>query len=177
MRHARYGIVDLAEDETNVAECPAIISTGSPDDGIVEIDRFLKVEERVHPRYKGYHISAELNDLDHSTGDKIIDNAGHFERLKAKKRDWVCSHVERYLPFLLAQFDMRARSLINLAELKAFADHKTWREPTGPIITAMQNGKPVDPEPFYGKKVEVRPYPLAEVGQRFLSRDGVYEDL
>ena len=177
LRHARYGVVDLIENEKFVAECPRSLSTRDADGKNVEVDRFLKVEERSQQRYKGYHISAELNDLNRSTGEKIIDNAKHFGRLDSEKRDWVRSRVEQHLPFLLAQFDMRARSLVNLAELMGMAEAKTWREPTGPTITVMQNGKPIDPEPYYGKKVEVRQYPLAMDRQRFFSRDKVFEGL
>lgn len=176
-RHARYGVVDLVKDQNMIAECPTTHLTSDADGNIVEADRFLKVEERTQPRYKGYHIGAERNDWHRATGAKVIDNADHFERLGAEKSDWVRSRVDRHIPFLLAQFDMRARSLVNLAEIRAMAESQTWKEPTGPTLTVLKDGEKTSSERCYGRNVEVRPYPLSEDRQRFLSHDRVYEGL
>ena len=134
---------------------------------MVEIDRFSKVEEASQPRYKGYHIGAERNDRDKATGAKIIDNAKHIDHLRADQRDSVRMRVEQHLPFLLAQLDSRARSIVNLAELKKYCEMHEWQEPTGPTLTATHDGKSLNPEPFYGKKVELRPHPPAEVVPSF----------
>ncbi|MFY0661460.1 MAG: hypothetical protein JXR15_13285 [Shimia sp.] len=176
-RHARYGVVDLAEDQTTYVDCPNTHLSKNEGGEVVEMDRYLKVDQHEQLRYIGYHISAELNDWDRSSGDKIIDNARHFEHLKAEQRVSVRNREEQHVPFLLAQFDMRARSLVNLAELRAIAERRKWSEPTGPCVTATVDGNSANPALFAGESTRVSPRPSTIDRQRFLSRSEAYSSL
>lgn len=80
-RHARYGVVDLIEAETTIAECPITHSARTDSGETIEIDRYLQIKEVSNPRYKGYHIGAERNDWNRKTNEQIIDNAKHFSHL------------------------------------------------------------------------------------------------
>jgi len=82
--------------------------------------------------------------------------------------------VEKTIAFPLAQIEMRARSLVNLATFQEYSGHVSWKAPTGPTIAVHDtNGTEIDPEPYYRKKVEVQRYPTAEARQRFLAmREG-----
>lgn len=176
-RHARYGVVDLIEAETTISECPATHTARTENGNTIEIDRYLQIKEVSNPRYRGYHIGAERNDWNRKTNERVIDNSKHFSHLNAEKRGAVRRRVEQYLPFVVAQFDMRARSIINLGELRALASERNWREPTGPTVTVKIDGQEIDPTPYMGQPVEVRPYPLAESSSRFLAQHRAYAGL
>ncbi len=161
-RHARYGVVDLIEAETTIAECPTTHSAHTESGDTVEIDRHLQIKEVSNARYKGYHIGAERNDWNRKTNERVIDNAKHFSHLNAEKRSAARRRVEQYQPFVMAQFDMRTRSITNLGELRALAFKSSWREPTEPTVTIETDGQEIDPTPYLGQSDVVQPYPLAE---------------
>lgn len=175
-RHARYGVVDLIEEERYVAECPSATFSRDEDGALIKTDQHLNVEQRSQLRYKGYHIGGELNDWHKGSRQPVIDNAKHFELLDRQKQAWVRERVERHFPFRFAQFDARARSLINLRELQEFALNKTWNEPSGPTVLATVNGKMVDAAPYAGQNIQTHPQPPAAARTRFMSQQ-VFEQL
>lgn len=83
-------------------------------------------------------------------------------------------HVEQHVPFLLAQFDQRARALVCMAELQAFAASEGKPLKFNVDITVKVDGRLVDPEPFYGKKVVPGQVVTDEARDRFLATN-VYD--
>lgn len=166
-QHAFFGVVDLITSVTTTIETPAYDIRGQL--------RYNEVKETERQRYRGFHIGAERNDWHKGSDEPLIDNQRHFSHMAAEDRAWVKQRVECHVPFALAQLDMRARSLVNIAELQSHAEDFHWRVP-GPIFTVTVDDAVVDPLPFYGHDVEARLGTTAQDRARFAAQK-VYESL
>ncbi|WP_102224675.1 hypothetical protein [Acidimangrovimonas sediminis] len=172
-KHAGFGKVDLIDDETIIAEHPVTRYAGD-----VMVDQYTRVEEKTRSRYRAFHIGIERNDWDRGTEERLIEQVDHISLISTEKQRSVRSEVGKIIAFPLAQVEMRARSLVNLATFQKHAASFSWKAPTGPSITVKDgNGNELDPEPYYGKKVEVRAYPTPDARQRFLAMSRGYPGL
>ena len=164
--HGNFGVVDLVSDEamTQIRPVTKMVGPAGHSPEFLPQVKETYLEEVRRPQYKGYHIGRERNDFDRKAGVELIDKARHFKNLPIVEQQWVRSRVEAHVPFLLAQFDAHARALVNIAELRSYAESIPWREPQ---LQTLIDGVAVDKDsPLYH---EVRPYPLAEDRQRFLA--------
>lgn len=172
-KHAGYGKVDLPDSETIIAESPVTRYVG---DELIE--QFTRLEDRTRSRYRAIHIGIERNDWDKKSDELLIEKAEHFSLLGVERQSAVRAEVEKTIAFPLAQIEMRARSLVNLATFEKHSESFDWKPPTGPTITVTDgNGNELDPEPYYGKRVEVGPYPTTDARQRFLTMSEGYPGL
>lgn len=159
--HGYYGAVDLVEDENEPENKFDLVKSV---DG--ELDRVGEhIVEKSRLRYRGYHIGIELDDYDLKSQSKMISNDRNISFMPKRKRDWVRAKVESYFPWPLALTDQRARSLICMAELKAFAESYEWRPPG---VRQYNEAGEVLPPPF---SEVLRAYPTREDRERFLSED------
>lgn len=113
--------------------------------------------ERTQLRYQAYHVAQDRNDYDDGMAGCLPDNRRHYTRLPRIERNWVRDRVERVVPFLLAQFEPRARELVNIAEMRAYAESFEW-EPPG--AHTLVGGKPPAKGSFFYH--EPQPYPSQE---------------
>jgi hypothetical protein len=157
--HGFYGVVDLVEDEHEPANKFDLVKSVNG-----ELDRVGEhIVEKSRLRYRGYHIGIELDDYDLKFQSKMISNDRNTSFLPKRKRDWVRAKVENYFPWPLALTDQRARSLICMAELKAFAESFEWRPPE---VRQYNEAGEVLPPPF---SEVLSAYPTREGRERFLS--------
>lgn len=163
-QHGGFGVVDLVTDRRKAAEKVSLHPFRDE-----WLDR--EIVEWREPCYTAYHIGRERNDFDRKSGDALIDNARHYTRLPAEEQAWVRERVEQHIPFLLAQLDQRARALVCMAELQAFAASEGKPLTFNVDITVKVDGRLVDPEPFYGKKVVPGQVVTDEARDRFMARE------
>ncbi|MGH1414787.1 MAG: hypothetical protein ACRBB0_14965 [Pelagimonas sp.] len=159
--HGYYGSVDLVEDEIYPQNKFKLVKTENGD-----LDRVGEhIVEKSQLRYRGYHIGIELDDYDLKSQSKMISNDRNISFLPKRKREWVREKVESYFPWPLALTDQRARSLICMSELKAFAESYKWLPPR---VRQYNEAGEVLPPPF---SEVLRAYPTSEDRERFLSQD------
>lgn len=157
--HGFYGAVDLVEDESKPVNKFNLVKS---EDG--ELDRVGEhILEKSQLRYRGYHIGIELDDYDLKSQSKMINNDRNIWFLPRRKREWVREKVESYFPWALALADQRARSLICMGELKAFAENYNWLPPG---VRQYNEAGEMLPPPF---SEVLRAYPTKEDRERFLS--------
>jgi hypothetical protein len=161
-KHSALGLVDLIRKGTMIERrLPPDCGDDSTEVQDLQIDGIPTDGTSIHEHrvleYSGYHIARERNDYDRKSKQELIDNPRHYLALSLEEQRWVRERVSETVPFLLAQYDVRARELVNIAELQTFGESFQWTPRGGRTLV---NG--VDAEVGSRHYHEIRPYPLAD---------------
>lgn len=152
--NAANGLVELRREQPSFLRTKMDLPDGE------EIGLF----EHTQLRYQAYHIAQVRNDYDLLMAATLPDNPRHYTRLPRMEQNWVRERVEETVPFLRAQFESRARELVNLVEMRGFAESFEWHPP---VAETLVGGKPpAKGTVFYH---EPQAYPSQEDREWFLN--------